>query len=92
MPNSRSARKSQRKNEARRLRNRSQRSTLRTQVKKVRTAVEDGDFDTAESLYRTTTKRLDQAAAKHLIHKNKAARLKSRLAQMINKHKAEAAS
>ena len=92
MPNSRSARKSQRKNEARRGRNRAQRSTLRSQVKKVRTAVEAGEFDSAEELYRVTSKRLDQAAAKHLIHKNKAARLKSRLAIMINKHKAEGAA
>ena len=91
MPNSRSASKSQRKNEARRVRNRAQRSTLRTQVKKLRTAVEEGNFESAEEMYRTTSKRLDQAAAKHLIHKNKAARLKSRLAAMINKHKAEAA-
>lgn len=88
MPNSRSARKSQRKNEARRLRNRSQRSSLRNHVKRVRTAVEAGEFETAEAEYRVATKQLDQAAAKHLIHKNKAARLKSRLALMINKHKA----
>ena len=90
MPNSRSARKSQRKNEARRLRNRSQRSTLRTHVKKVREAVEAGELDQAADLYRVASKRLDQAAAKHLIHKNKASRLKSRLSQAINKAKAEA--
>ena len=88
MPNSRSAKKSQRKNEARRLRNRSQRSSLRTHLKKVRTAVEDGQFDEAGELYRVASKRLDQAAAKNLIHKNKASRLKSRLAVMINKAKA----
>ena len=92
MPNSRSARKSQRQNETRRLRNRAQRSTLRTQVKKVRAAVEAGEFDSADELYRTASKRLDQAAAKNLIHKNKAARLKSRLAQMIHKHKEEKAA
>lgn len=88
MPNSRSAKKSQRKNEARRLRNRSQRSSLRTHLKKVRTAVEDGQIDEAGELYRVASKRLDQAAAKNLIHKNKASRLKSRLAVMINKAKA----
>ena len=85
MPNSRSARKSQRKSEARRVHNRAQRSTLRTHLKKVRTAVEDGNLEEAGALYRTASKRLDQAAAKHLIHKNKASRLKSRLALMINK-------
>ena len=83
MPNSASARKSQRQNEARRVRNRAQRSTLRTFVKNIRKTADAGDIEEARKAFPTVQKRLDQAAAKNLIHKNKAARLKSRIAKML---------
>ena len=84
MPNSISAKKSHRQSLKRRARNRSQRSALRTAVKKVREAVANGETEQAASLLTATTKKLDQAAAKNLIHANKAARTKSRLAKLVN--------
>ncbi len=83
MPNSISAKKELRKNQARRLRNRSQRSELRTTIKKFREVAATGDRETAESAFRTAVKSLDKAAAKNLIHRNKAARTKSRLAKIL---------
>ena len=83
MPNSASARKSQRQNESRRLRNRSQRSELRTFVKRIRKMADNGDVEGARAEFANTQKQLDQAAAKNLIHKNKASRLKSRIAKML---------
>ena len=64
-----------------RLANRSQRSALRTLIKKFRTTLADTavSFEDKELLFREVSKRLDQSAAKNLIHKNKAARDKSRL-------------
>jgi small subunit ribosomal protein S20 len=85
MPNTPSAKKALRQNEKRRLQNRSQRSALRTAVKKVRTAAEGTDAAAAQEAYRLATKKLDQAAAKNLIHKNSASRTKSRLAKLLSK-------
>ncbi len=87
MPNTESAKRAMRKSERRRVRNRSERSALKTLVKKVRvTAVADASG--AKEALGVTIKRLDQAAAKHLIHKNKAARTKSRLMKLVNKQAA----
>lgn len=83
MPNSKSATKELRKSHSRRLRNRAQRSSLRTIVKKVRTAAEAQDREGAEQAFRTAAKKLDQAAAKNLIHRNTAARTKSRLSKLL---------
>tara|TARA_B100000029_G_scaffold57128_1_gene51737 strand:+ start:2375 stop:2638 length:264 start_codon:yes stop_codon:yes gene_type:complete len=85
MPNSISAKKSHRQSLKRRARNRGQRSALRTSIRKVREAVASGDLEGAQGLLVSATKRIDQAAAKNLIHANKAARTKSRLAKLINK-------
>ena len=85
MPNSISAKKSHRQSLKRRARNRGQRSALRTSVKRVREAVANGETEQAASLLTATTRKLDQAAAKNLIHANKAARTKSRLAKLVNK-------
>lgn len=92
MPNTESAKRALRKAERRRLRNRSQRSALRTLIKKVRTFVANGNLEGARVALQTVIKRLDQAADKHLIHKNAAARKKSRLTQLVNKliHKGQA--
>jgi small subunit ribosomal protein S20 len=83
MPNTKIAKKALRKNLKARVRNRSQRSALRTAVKKVRAAAEAGDASAAQDALRAATKKLDQAAAKNLIHKNAAARTKSRLAHLL---------
>lgn len=85
MPNTESAKRALRKAERRRLRNRSQRSALRTLIKKVRTFVANGNLEGARVALQTVIRRLDQAADKHLIHKNAAARKKSRLTQLVNK-------
>lgn len=85
MPNSASAKKSMRKAEVRRIRNRSARSALRTVLKKCRTAAAGEDAAVAQSAFRLAVKKLDQAAAHHLIHKNVAARTKSRLSRLLKK-------
>lgn len=90
MPNSPSASKRLRQNKVRQARNKMIKSSMRTQVKKVRTAVEAGDIDTAEKEFRVATKSLDRAGAKGIIHANTAGRYKSRLSQMIKKAKASA--
>jgi small subunit ribosomal protein S20 len=80
-----------RQNEKRRLRNRSAKSALRTLVKKVRDAAATNDSQAAQSALQVAVKRLDQAAAKKFIHRNKAARLKSRLSALVAKPPATAA-
>jgi small subunit ribosomal protein S20 len=90
MPNTESARRALRKMERRRVRNRHQRSVLRTSVKKVRAAAAAVPAGTqtlaeAKSALMLAIKKIDQSAAKHLIHANKAARDKSRLTKLINK-------
>lgn len=87
MPNTTSAKKALRQNQVRRLQNRSQRSALRTVIKKCRLAATSGDPKTADEALRLAVKRLDQAAAKHLIHANTAARTKSRLSKLVKSHK-----
>jgi small subunit ribosomal protein S20 len=83
MPNTASAKKRLRQNEKRRAHNRGLRSRMRTQLRRVREAVEAGDSEKAQAEFRVASKRLDQAAAKNLIHKNAAARSKSRLSQLV---------
>jgi small subunit ribosomal protein S20 len=85
MPNTSNAKKALRKSLVRRERNRSRRSALRTLLKKFRAAAAGTDPQAAEELFRTVVKRLDQAAATRLIHKNTAARTKSRLSKLIRK-------
>lgn len=88
MPNTESAKKALRQSKKRRSHNRSITSTLRTAVKKVRAAAASGDQSGAAEALKTATKKLDQAAAKHLIHKNAAARTKSRLSKLLKKKSA----
>jgi small subunit ribosomal protein S20 len=70
-------------NEKRRLRNKAVRSEMKTRVKSVVQAAESGSDTTADQL-RLAVKRIDMAAAKGVIHKNQAARRKSRLQKRIN--------
>ena len=91
MPNTNSAKKALRQNTKRRLLNRTQRSTLRTILKKARAAAEAGQSDEAQTQLNLVYKKLDQAAAKRLIHPNKAARLKSRLTLLLRKSSQAAA-
>ncbi len=79
MANSAQAEKRARQAEKRRQQNASQRSTLRTFIKKVLKAIESGDKAAATEAYNTAVPRIDNAAGKGIIHANKAARHKSRL-------------
>lgn len=92
MPNTNSAKKAQRQNIKRRALNRTQRSSLKTVLKKVRAAAAAGQKDEAKTQLSLVYKALDQAASKRLIHPNKAARLKSRLTHLFRKSAAQAAA
>jgi small subunit ribosomal protein S20 len=72
-------------NERRRLRNKSAKSSLHTAVRRFREAVEAGDKDKAGELLAATSRKLDKAASKRVIHKNQAANRKSSLAEAFNK-------
>ena len=79
MANSLSARKRSRQAEKHRLRNASQRSHMRTTIKKVLAAIESGDKSAAEAAYKVAVPAIDRSVTKGLMHRNKAARHKSRL-------------
>ena len=83
MPTTKSAKKRLRQSEERRARNRAVKSLLKTEVRKFRASVEAKNFDQAAQEFRSVTKKLDQAAAKNVIHRNKAARTKSRLQHFL---------
>lgn len=83
MPNTKSAKKRLRQNRVRRARNRSVKSGVKTQIRKVREALSAGDVQTAESEFRLAAKCVDQAAASGVVHANLAARAKSRLSAAI---------
>ena len=86
MANIKSQIKRNRQNEKRRLRNRTVRSEVNTRTKAALAAVEHDDAD--ETL-RLAIKRIDKAAAKGVIHKNTAARRKSRLVREIERLRSE---
>ncbi len=79
MANSPQARKRARQAEKHRQHNAGRRSMMRTEIKKVVNAIAAGDKEGAESAYKSAVPLLDSLANKGLIHKNKAARHKSRL-------------
>ncbi len=83
MPNITSAKKRARQSEKRRVRNKHQRSGMRTVVKSVVYAIEAGEKETAQAAFKAVVPALDKAVSKGLIHKNKAARHKSRLTHRI---------
>ena len=83
MANIRSQIKRNRQNEKRRLRNKAVRSELKTRIKTAVVTAESGAENSEEAL-RLAVKKLDKAAAKGVIHKNQAARRKSRLMKRIN--------
>lgn len=92
MPHSNSAKKRLRQNEAQRLRNKAYRSRYRGQLKKSAAAIALGEVETAETAVRQTGRVLDKVATKGVIHRRKAARLKSRLARKLNAAKKAAAA
>ncbi|HHY37101.1 MAG TPA: 30S ribosomal protein S20 [Firmicutes bacterium] len=83
MANIKSAEKRARQAKVRRLRNISTRSAIKTAIRRFEAALTAGDMTAARAALRRTTILLDKAAAKGIIHKNKAARKKSRLAKRL---------
>jgi len=75
--------KRNRQNEKRRVANKAVRSEMKTRTKRVEAAVEAG-ADDVEELTRLAVQRIDKAAEKGVIHKNAAARRKSRLMKKVN--------
>jgi small subunit ribosomal protein S20 len=73
-----------RQNEERRQRNRSNRSELRTQIKKVRKALDDNDIEAARALLPETASLLDRLVKKGIIHGNTGSRYMSRLARHVS--------
>ncbi|MBV2234440.1 MAG: 30S ribosomal protein S20 [Sterolibacterium sp.] len=83
MANSAQARKRARQADKQRVHNMSLRSELRTAIKKVKKAILAGDKTAAQSVFNTSMSTIDSIADKKIIHKNKAARHKSRLSAAI---------
>ncbi|PLC48426.1 30S ribosomal protein S20 [Pollutimonas subterranea] len=83
MANTAQARKRARQSIERNKHNASLRSMLRTSIKRVRQAIDAGDKATAAEVFQKTTSIIDRVADKNIIHKNKAARHKSRLAAAV---------
>lgn len=88
MANSAQARKRVRQNNSRRQHAASQRSMIRTYVKKVDAAIAAGDYEAATTAYNKAVPVIDRMADKGVIHKNKAARHKSRYNKAIKALKA----
>jgi small subunit ribosomal protein S20 len=80
-----SAIKAHRQAVKRRLRNRTHRSRLRTQVKKLRKAIDAGDADSANGMLRATLALVDRSAKHGVIHRNVASRTKSRLTLAVRR-------
>jgi small subunit ribosomal protein S20 len=83
MPHSASAKKRHRQNLRNRESNRAVKSDLKSQVRKLLAAISAGDVAKAKEELRTVAKKADRAAASKTIHKNRAARIKSRLTARV---------
>lgn len=89
MAHSLSAKKRIRQNDKRRARNRARRSYLKSRIRDCREALLHGTADSAGETYQQVCRALDKAATRRTIHKNAAARRKSRLAKRLNQMRAE---
>lgn len=85
MANIKSQEKRIRTNERARLRNQATKSSLRTAIRSLREAIAEGDKEKAGELLVSTSRKLDKAVTKGVIHKNQAANKKSALALALNK-------
>jgi small subunit ribosomal protein S20 len=79
LANIQSAKKRARQNDKRRAHNMALRSRLRTALRKVLTAIQAGDKDSAQQVYKAATPEIDRLVSKGILGKNRAARYKSRL-------------
>ncbi len=84
MPNIKSAKKRVKVNAFKARNNQGAKSALRTALKKFETAAASGDKAKAAEAYKAAVKAVDQAAAKHLVHKNNAANKKSKMTLKLN--------
>ena len=84
MPNIKSAKKRVLIGEVRNARNRAAKSELKTAIKKFEVAAAEGNRTEADGAYKVAVKKVDQAVAKGILHKNTANRKKARLAKMVN--------
>ena len=89
MAHSLSAKKRVRQNAKRRVINRARKSMIKTQIKHFETALSEGDMTKASEQFKLLSQRLDKVAATSTMHKNTAARIKSRMARRLNKAKAK---
>ncbi len=85
MPNTKQAEKAVRQNNRRALRNKIIKSQIKTAIKKVRIAVDNNDKEKAKQLLKQAQAIIDKAYVKGVVHKNNAARKKSKLALLVNK-------
>lgn len=90
MANTKSAEKAARQSEKRQAQNRIYLGGARTAVKKARTAIAGGDAAGAEAAVQDAISTLDRAATKGVLHRNNAARRKSRLMKALNRAQAKA--
>jgi len=86
-----SAKKRIRQNEKNRARNRARKSMVRTQTKRFLDAVSEGKTDLAQQEFKTLTRKLDKVASTSTMHKNTAARIKSRMARRLSSMQAKTA-
>ncbi|MBU5625739.1 30S ribosomal protein S20 [Oscillibacter sp. MSJ-2] len=84
MPNIKSAKKRVLVAEMRNARNRAEKSALKTAIKKFEAAAEEGNRTEADGAFKVAVKKVDQAVAKGVLHKNTAAHRKSAMALKLN--------
>ena len=84
MPNIKSASKRDQLSKLQNAANKAKKSRMKTDIKKFELKTEEGDQAAAREAYKAAVKTVDQAVADHLIHKNNAARKKSRLTKKLN--------
>ncbi|AVM24683.1 30S ribosomal protein S20 [Bacillus pumilus] len=84
MPNIKSAIKRTKTNNERRAQNATVKSAMRTAIKQVEVSVANNDAEQAKAALSSAAKRIDKAVKTGLVHKNAAARYKSRLAKQVN--------
>ena len=84
MPNIKSAKKRVRTIETKTLRNKMHRTALKTEIKKYEAALASGDMAAAQAAYKVAVKKVDQAAAYGIIHKNAAAHKKSQFTKKLS--------
>ncbi len=88
MPVTKSAKKRMRQTVTRTARNRRVKSTVKTAMRRFEEAIRGGDVELARTRLIAAVRRIDQAAARGVLHKNNAARKKSRLTRLFNQNAA----